>query len=317
MDDSQDCGARLGRRVALLSSFLLLICAPLWPVGRAAVAAQGPEGNEICLGCHEEQAQVFAKTKMGWLTMSHPRNDIEREGCLSCHGDGSAHVQAGGLSADGLVTFKKGAEPVSVQNEACIRCHQGDRQSMWKGSKHQTSGLACGDCHEIMRPLPYQLKVARLRTEVGRKRPETEVCLGCHQKQRAQLLRSSHMPVREGKVTCTSCHNPHGTLGAALLEEATVNDTCYRCHAEKRGPHLWEHAPVQENCLTCHTPHGSIHPSLLVAKVPLLCQRCHAAAGHPSAALPAASRFAFNRGCSNCHAEIHGSNHPSGANLLR
>jgi predicted CXXCH cytochrome family protein len=52
------------------------------------------------------------------------------------------------------------------------------------------------------------------------------------------------------------------------LLEATVNDTCYQCHAEKRGPFLWEHAPVREDCTNCHSPHGSTQPSLLKARTP-------------------------------------------------
>ena len=69
---------------------------------------------------------------------------------------------------------------------------------------------------------------------------------------RAQLQRSSHMPFREGKVTCTSCHNPHGTPIRKQLFRATVNENCYSCHAERRGPFLWEHPPVMENCANCH-----------------------------------------------------------------
>ena len=43
----------------------------------------------------------------------------------------------------------------------------------------------------------------------------------------------------------------------ANLKAASVNEQCYTCHTEKRGPFLWEHAPVRESCLNCHTPHGS------------------------------------------------------------
>jgi len=46
-------------------------------------------------------------------------------------------------------------------------------------------------------------------------------------------------------------------------------------HAERRGPFLWSHQPVQEDCTTCHTPHGSNNPALLKARTPWLCQQCH------------------------------------------
>jgi DmsE family decaheme c-type cytochrome len=69
-----------------------------------------------------------------------------------------------------------------------------------------------------------------------------------------------------------------------MLSKPTVNQTCYSCHAEKRGPVLWEHAPVAEDCALCHSPHGSVRQALLVKTPPLLCQQCHSAAGHPSVA---------------------------------
>ena len=43
-----------------------------------------------------------------------------------------------------------------------------------------------------------------------------------------------------------------------------------------------EHQPVTEDCSHCHRPHGSVHPRLLKARGPALCQQCHSAAFHPS-----------------------------------
>jgi len=75
------------------------------------------------------------------------------------------------------------------------------------------------------------------------------------------------MPLPEGAMSCDDCHNPHGSLTSPLLKTNTVNETCYQCHAEKRGPFLFEHAPVRESCLNCHTPHGSNQATLLVTPV--------------------------------------------------
>ena len=72
---------------------------------------------------------------------------------------------------------------------------------------------------------------------------------------------------------CSDCHNPMGGPGdTKALKEFTVNETCYNCHADKRGPLLWEHQPVRENCLNCHTPHGSNQPRLMIepTSLPLL-----------------------------------------------
>ena len=151
----------------------------------------------------------------------------------------------------------------------------------------------------------------------------TETCATCHKTQVAKQQRFGHMPLREGKMDCASCHNPHGSTGVKLLKAGNwVNETCVSCHTEKRGPFLWDHAPVREACNTCHDPHGSNNDRMLVAKLPMLCQRCHIGTRHPStiydgAQLTARSNRLIGRGCVNCHAQIHGSNSPAGHAFLR
>jgi DmsE family decaheme c-type cytochrome len=133
------------------------------------------------------------------------------------------------------------------------------------------------------------------------------------------------MPMREGIMTCSSCHNAHGTVGPAQLNQFSVNENCYECHAEKRSPKLWEHPPVREDCLNCHDPHGSLHPFMLKAKQPRLCQQCHDEMRHPTQPYDSAQpdqffpnrRAMFNKACVNCHQQVHGSNHPAGVRFMR
>jgi DmsE family decaheme c-type cytochrome len=139
-----------------------------------------------------------------------------------------------------------------------------------------------------------------------------------------KVKRSGHMPVREGKMECTSCHNPHGSSNVRMLKAGNwVNESCASCHTEKRGPFLWEHSAGRENCVTCHDPHGSNNDRMLVAKAPMLCQRCHVAARHPAsiydnnAITVNKSNRMFGRSCVNCHSNVHGSNHPSGQFYMR
>jgi DmsE family decaheme c-type cytochrome len=162
-----------------------------------------------------------------------------------------------------------------------------------------------------------------------KKDTQVEVCSQCHKDVRAELLRTSHHPMREGKMECSDCHNPHGTVSDKLIAANTVNEKCYECHAEKRGPFIWEHAPVIEDCTSCHTPHGSSHDKLLNARTPFLCQRCHSNSRHPGtmyaqsptnknqSVYSALNNRAFYRNCLNSHSQVHGSNHPSGKSLAR
>jgi DmsE family decaheme c-type cytochrome len=139
---------------------------------------------------------------------------------------------------------------------------------------------------------------------------------------KSQANKLSRHPILEGKVKCSDCHNPHGTPSHGMIKADNVNQLCYKCHADKRGPFVWEHAPVEENCLICHNAHGASHTKLTVAKVPNICQDCHDASRHPGqiwdtkAGFPGSpgsssqsSRF-WGRSCLNCHTNIHGSNGP-------
>ena len=54
-----------------------------------------------------------------------------------------------------------------------------------------------------------------------------------------KVKKSGHMPVREGKMDCTTCHSPHGSNNVRMLKTGnTLNEMCASCHAEKRGPFL-------------------------------------------------------------------------------
>jgi DmsE family decaheme c-type cytochrome len=194
-------------------------------------------------------------------------------------------------------------------NDVCLGCHEKGDRTLWRGSAHDTRGVACVSCHTLMRNVTPRYQLAQLT--------EMDTCFQCHKNKRAEMWRSSHMPVREGKMTCSSCHNPHGSFGEALLKTATVNDACYKCHAEKRGPLLWEHAPVRENCLNCHDPHGSMQDAMLKVSRPRLCQQCHTAADHPGNPANPRAIYAIGAACSNCHVKIHGSNSPAGAAFVR
>ena len=59
------------------------------------------------------------------------------------------------------------------------------------------------------------------------------------------------------------------------MKRDSVNETCYTCHMEKRGPFVHVHEPVAEDCSNCHNPHGTVAENLLKARPPFLCHQCH------------------------------------------
>jgi predicted CXXCH cytochrome family protein len=80
------------------------------------------------------------------------------------------------------------------------------------------------------------------------------------------------------------------------------------------------HAPVNESCANCHDPHGSNHENMLKTAKPRLCQQCHIESRHPTSPYgrdTGSLKFVLGRQCLSCHANIHGSNHPSGFAFTR
>jgi DmsE family decaheme c-type cytochrome len=198
-------------------------------------------------------------------------------------------------------------------NAVCETCHNKGPHANWDGSTHEARGLACTTCHSVH---SFKSEKAQLKAK-----SQMELCSTCHRDKVAKMQSQGHMPVREGKMECTSCHNPHGSTNVKMLKAGdSISESCTSCHAEKKGPYLWEHAPVTQGCTTCHDAHGSSNDRMLVAKLPMLCQRCHISSRHPPTVYDGTqltSNRLVSRSCVNCHAAIHGSNHPSGQFFLR
>jgi DmsE family decaheme c-type cytochrome len=294
----------------------LLRVAQNMPVPQAQ-ASGGYVGQQTCVTCHIQENANWAHTIHAKVFELNPRNQLEMQGCEACHGPGSVHVQDP-MEPNSIIRFSRRSQlPIADQNGMCLNCHRGGQRIFWASSTHESHDLACADCHNPM--ANFSLRGLQARRSIN------ETCFQCHKTQRAEFSRRSHMPLLEGRVACVDCHNPHGSTTEPLLKADSVNEVCYTCHAEKRGPFLFEHAPVRDSCVNCHTPHGSNHEKLLITARPLLCQQCHAQGGHPAVLMtrgnmangPSPDVRLLSRSCSNCHSQIHGSNHPSGAKLER
>jgi DmsE family decaheme c-type cytochrome len=276
----------------------------------AAHPADQYAGEETCLTCHEDQKKGYEGS--AHARAADPRSPAAAKGCESCHGPGKAHAEAGG---DKALIKKIGALSPSEQSEGCLTCHNRGDHAEWEGSPHDARNVSCLSCHSVHAPKSEKAQLTKVT--------QVETCVQCHKQEVNKLRRSAHMPVREGKMECSSCHNPHGSTNVRMLREGnSVNESCVSCHAEKRGPFLYEHAVGRENCTTCHDPHGSNNERMLVAKQPMLCQRCHVHSRHPATVYDATqvankSNRAVSRSCLNCHVAIHGSNHPSGKAFTR
>jgi DmsE family decaheme c-type cytochrome len=294
----------------------------LMSIGSAIAAGPGPD---TCVKCHEEEVASYSNSIHG--AKGNARGAANAGECSSCHGDGSEHVKARGKVA----MQNPGKKSMSSVDSAatCIACHKSDnKRSHWEGSTHQNRDVTCADCH----------KVHAAKDKALAKVTQSDVCFTCHAQQRSEFYRPSRHPIAEGKVGCSDCHNVHGSVGPKLVKKDSTVETCYQCHAEKRGPFVHNHAPVVEDCGNCHNPHGTVADSLLKMRQPFLCHTCHTPHGGQvlqvtgqvgpavNGVLPAPNnRTATSggkdgvnitqaRGCLNCHTQVHGGNNPSATN---
>jgi DmsE family decaheme c-type cytochrome len=306
----------------ILAPVIALSAAGVFALGSSSAIAQedaakfAAKGAETCMGCHDT-APVTLILNTPHAQSGDSRTPFASHDCETCHGASPEHLRKrgdGDRPPAAIMFGKESATPVAEQNGVCLSCHQDTVRMNWQASAHHNADVPCAECHNIHAN----------KDPILVKQTQAEICFTCHVEQRAQYRLRSRHPIKEGKVVCSDCHNPHGSFGPKMIKANSNNDLCYSCHTEKRGPFLWEHAPVRDDCTSCHTPHGSTQERLLKVRTPFLCQQCHMESFHPSTlysgtALPplGTGERILAKGCLNCHPKVHGSNHPAGTRFTR
>lgn len=296
-------------------------------------------GSNACADCHANTAAHYQMTAhRKTINKDAPP---EKQGCEGCHGGAKQHVEFQ-RSVQKLIAEGKEAESQALMadsaklaagtmpdisklsskeaSQLCLQCHEStqdrhEERFNFRRSEHYRHGVSCLDCHSSHSPK---------RTENLLKEDEPEGCYQCHADQKVTFARPFHHKVPEGGMKCSDCHNHHGGFQPKQLRSwASGTDmACIRCHSDKAGPFVYEHAPVKtEGCQACHSPHGSTNPKLLKRnEVRFLCLECHS--NTPSIPAeeagigPGVPTFhdinGRHRNCTVCHLTIHGSNsHPA------
>lgn len=267
---------------------------------------------------------------------SHKMGALTPHICYRCHANmarqaeiAHPHQICGATSLDCTTCHDPhGKLRPETRTDLCLKCHDMSTPTLaWHSSTHSRYGVACADCHNPHPNSHVQPVLDIQHTNVNRnpRMPmsvdEPQACYKCHPDIYAKNAMPSHHPIKEGKMVCSDCHDPHGQT-EDNLKEPTVNMVCYKCHAEKQGPFAYEHPPVTENCGICHEPHGTVANNMLHQPTTFLCLRCHT--GHRTSPLgpnhaallgdvgtSPALQAAFYTDCTQCHSQIHGSDLPT------
>lgn len=226
----------------------------------------------------------------------------------------SQPVQAGDAYTRFLSPAMKDA--TFVGTETCAACHDKEFKE-YKLSTHARIGIGesedavhgCETCHG---PGSVHAENGGGKDNILNPRRQPELCFNCHTDKKAEFRLPYRHPVMEGKMSCSDCHSAHGTdirpWTATSLSD--VNETCFKCHKEQRGPFVWEHEAVNEGCTTCHKVHGSIHEKMLIARDNNACLRCHAQMDFPVIGKSNHGTRLSQGTCfsGGCHTAVHGSN---------
>src|SRR5665213_999073 len=269
-------GAVPGMKLGLRFFLIFVLGAGLYSA--AALGAAGPKpkaaenkaaassdfvGSETCVTCHAEVGKKFEDNPHTKMAQMHGSNGAT---CENCHGAGKAHVDGGG---DVTKIFNPAKHSTQEVDEKCLSCHASAHPNFDR-SPHAKANVGCISCHSV--------HASDAKAEHLLKASQPALCFQCHSDVKPQFGMPFHHRVNEGAVNCTDCHDVHGTFGNNNLRStADQNAICTKCHMEKRGPFIYEHAAVKgEGCLACHTPHGSQNARLLnVPSINVLCAQCH------------------------------------------
>ncbi len=285
------------------------------PQTAAPATAAGYVGSNVCRTCHADVWLNFYKNPH-FKSVASGKEPPERTGCEGCHGPAKAHVEARGGKTTIPHAFSL-MQPKEIL-EDCLGCHARDfSRANIRRSDHTQNDVACTSCHSVHHSATPKYLLAK---------QQRELCYGCHSTIRAQFEMPSKHRVNEGFMQCTDCHNPHGAFAPTwsmaqrprMTEQSVTSDPpCIKCHADKRGPFVYEHPPLRvEGCEACHNPHGSMNAKLLRRPVVFtVCLECHngSGSGIRNQGVPLQSSRhnlldpKFQK-CTTCHVRIHGSN---------
>jgi len=252
---------RTKARISLLcTSLCLCMCAcemfDKAPAAMVPLSVPGAEyvGAETCAtsDCHQTEQRYFRFDRHASVAISVSEEDAEAgvaEGCETCHGPGSVHVENRG---------RKSGDILVEDTRTCFACHPQIKGQFMLQHHHPVleGKMSCSDCHGM--------HGRNVRSSGGRMLlGENEACFSCHQERRGPFV-FEHDAVRDG---CQTCHNPHGSINDKLLV-AGQSITCLRCHWEQAfstssadiGAHAHSGHSIGtgQDCIDCHTAvHGS------------------------------------------------------------
>lgn len=196
-----------------------------------------------CMACHTGHVDYVAESKNRYRFVS------EGIDCEKCHGPGAIHIQKikegqlidVGMEIDYSIV-NPAKLPLQKQFDICQQCHL-------QGVNVLKDGMEMADFRPAM--------VLKELGDVFVEQPPDKNAFGIAS--HAQRLQESQCFIQsEGKLTCTTCHDPH--KGISVTEKDIYIKQCESCHQSGKQPLCSENQAqllaMEGNCISCHMPSG-------------------------------------------------------------
>ncbi len=215
-----------------------------------------------CLYCHVDRVEPISGAENRYREPFFPAQAAI--GCERCHGPGALHVAERSRTPDAPGTDTSIVNPrhlsAALQLAICEQCHlQGEERVNRRGR----------DAFEFRPGLPFEqfVSVYVRHPDIA----EAHRSVG----QFEQMEQSQCFSRSSGRLTCTTCHDPH-RAPAPMDRDAHYRQRCLTCHElpGTRGCSLPvpDRQAKNDSCIACHMPKAAsaniIHASVTDHRVP-------------------------------------------------
>ena len=222
-----------------------------------------------CMFCHAAYPRLPEPSDRYGQRSLFPQEMPSGIDCQRCHGAGSHHVELASVGQAEVEEIREAIlNPANLsperQMEVCLQCHA--KTNLGKlGVRVRRFGRTVYS-FRVGEPLDKYMVHFDIIEPNNRKSPSRfQLDSTAH-----RLLQSVCFLESQGKMTCTTCHNPHQTpRGSEGVQH--FRRTCLKCHSDLSEA---SHPGLENNdCISCHMPKRRAEDAVHVVMTDHLIQR--------------------------------------------